>query len=398
MTAVTSAPQSHMAAPSEPALWLRRWVAASVVLLAVVTVLSAFADDMPASHRILVPIAVPVIVGGWAMELTEKRWSRLTLIAAVVGANVWMTLIGHLSANYLFLILLVAWVGVVGSRVERTAALVLSLVTVLLAVVVDAADGQVAWGSWMSWLAGLVIIWLMALVLGRQERLVADLRESRADAEQRSHELSTLLTVSRSVASTLEMTPLLDTVLDALNTVVEYSGTAILTLDESGEHLVFAHMRGPASFSWAAARQIRYPIAELEPVWSRLRQEEPVFVGDIRAPDVDAATFRKLVGTDELDTTYSFIRSVMWVPLVARGRVIGILSVANSTPNAFGPREATLALGIARQAAVAIENARLHERARQAAALEERERLARELHDSVTQSLYGISLYAEAAA
>src|SRR5581483_1046715 len=33
----------------------------------------------------------------------------------------------------------------------------------------------------------------------------------------------------------------------------------------------------------------------------------------------------------------------------------------------------------------------------QAAALEERERLARDLHDSVTQSLYGASLYAEAA-
>jgi signal transduction histidine kinase len=60
-------------------------------------------------------------------------------------------------------------------------------------------------------------------------------------------------------------------------------------------------------------------------------------------------------------------------------------------------RDATLALAIARQAAVAIENARLHERARQAATLEERQRLARELHDSVTQSLYGIGLYAEAA-
>jgi signal transduction histidine kinase len=74
-----------------------------------------------------------------------------------------------------------------------------------------------------------------------------------------------------------------------------------------------------------------------------------------------------------------------------------MLSLSSATPNAFGTRDTTLALGIARQAAVAIENARLHERARQAAVLEERQRLARELHDSVTQALYGISLYAEAA-
>jgi signal transduction histidine kinase len=65
--------------------------------------------------------------------------------------------------------------------------------------------------------------------------------------------------------------------------------------------------------------------------------------------------------------------------------------------DAFSLRDASLALAIGRQAAVAIEHARLHERARRAAALEERQRLARELHDSVTQGLYGISLYAAAA-
>ena len=46
---------------------------------------------------------------------------------------------------------------------------------------------------------------------------------------------------------------------------------------------------------------------------------------------------------------------------------------------------------------IALENARLYEQARHLAILEERQRLARELHNSVTQSLYGINLYAEAA-
>ncbi|MEJ2413646.1 MAG: sensor histidine kinase [Anaerolineales bacterium] len=46
---------------------------------------------------------------------------------------------------------------------------------------------------------------------------------------------------------------------------------------------------------------------------------------------------------------------------------------------------------------MAIENAHLYRRAQQLAVIEERNRLARELHDSVTQALYGVTLHAEAA-
>ena len=62
------------------------------------------------------------------------------------------------------------------------------------------------------------------------------------------------------------------------------------------------------------------------------------------------------------DTTCGFIRSVMWVPLVVRGQIIGNLSITSPMPHAYGPREATLALAVARQAAVAIENAKLYAR------------------------------------
>jgi signal transduction histidine kinase len=49
------------------------------------------------------------------------------------------------------------------------------------------------------------------------------------------------------------------------------------------------------------------------------------------------------------------------------------------------------------QAAIAITNTRLHHQAEQLAVLEERQRLARELHDSVSQSLYSLTLYTDAA-
>ena len=49
-------------------------------------------------------------------------------------------------------------------------------------------------------------------------------------------------------------------------------------------------------------------------------------------------------------------------------------------------------------AALAIEKARLYERSRELSIVEERNRLARELHDSVTQTLFSLTLTAEAAA
>ena len=52
---------------------------------------------------------------------------------------------------------------------------------------------------------------------------------------------------------------------------------------------------------------------------------------------------------------------------------------------------------VADQIAIAVENARLFAAAQEMAALEERQHLARELHDSVSQALYGIALGARTA-
>ena len=391
------APDARPSAAPETARWLRRWVALTVGLLTLVTVLTAFAEDMPASHRLAVPPAAAVMLAAWLVELSGVRWPRFGLIAANVLPNLWLALIHHGFANYLFLLLLVAWVGLVGSRAESAAAFALSLATVGVPTGLEAAGGQVPWSAWISLSAILLLVWLMALVLRRQERLVGELHRSRAEAERRSRELGMLLDVSRSVASTLEMQPLLDAVLDALGSVVDYTGAAIFTLNETGDTLSFAHLRGPASFRWEGVRPMRYAVEDLRPTWDRLCRDEPVVIPDVRGDTPDARSFRRPAGEDVLEATYAFIRSVLWVPLVVRGRIIGLLSITDPAPDAYSPRDASLAVAIARQAAVAMENARLHERARQAAVLEERQRLALELHDSVTQALYGVSLHAEAA-
>jgi len=80
------------------------------------------------------------------------------------------------------------------------------------------------------------------------------------------------------------------------------------------------------------------------------------------------------------------------LPLKARGQVIGVLNVESDDVDAFDESDMSVLQSLANQVAVAIENARLYQEAGKVAALQERQRLARELHDSVSQALYGIAL------
>ena len=88
--------------------------------------------------------------------------------------------------------------------------------------------------------------------------------------------------------------------------------------------------------------------------------------------------------------------SLLAVPLQVEGAIIGVLNVANK-PGGFGETDVRMLSLLGNVAAIAIENARLRREANQIAVSQEREWLARELHDSVTQALYSVTLYAEAA-
>ena len=89
-------------------------------------------------------------------------------------------------------------------------------------------------------------------------------------------------------------------------------------------------------------------------------------------------------------------RHVLAVPLVTRSRLLGVLTVVRE-PEArhFTAHEVTVAESVADALAAAVENERLHLRAAREAAEGERQRLARDLHDSVTQTLYSANLIAE---
>jgi PAS domain S-box-containing protein len=84
------------------------------------------------------------------------------------------------------------------------------------------------------------------------------------------------------------------------------------------------------------------------------------------------------------------------VPLVARDHVFGAMAFTYRDRRALDDTQRRIASAFADQAALAIENARLRARIEETAIETERNRLARDLHDSVTQSLFAASLKAEA--
>jgi signal transduction histidine kinase len=105
---------------------------------------------------------------------------------------------------------------------------------------------------------------------------------------------------------------------------------------------------------------------------------------------------RRTIG-DRVATALTNVHSQLVVPLALKDKVIGMLTLTHEQTAFYTPHHAELVMAIGTQAAIAIENARLFEQAQDAAATTERQRLARELHDSVSQALYGIALGAHTA-
>jgi PAS domain S-box-containing protein len=205
----------------------------------------------------------------------------------------------------------------------------------------------------------------------------------------RTRELSTLLDLSYTVSSTLEIKPLLELIVDGLKDVADYDGASLLLRD--GDHLTFFDRQGPGRD--AELSHVRIPINAYPGFWDRFVAGDAVIIDDVQSTDPLAVAWRLSVG-HLAQTTFKYVHGWMGVPLLLKGEVLGLLTLASAHKGHFTERHATLALAAGRQAAVAVENARLYDQGRQWAAAEERARLARELHDSVTQALFSMTLHA----
>jgi PAS domain S-box-containing protein len=203
---------------------------------------------------------------------------------------------------------------------------------------------------------------------------------------ERTRELTTLLEISNTVASTQDLKSVLGVVLAEVQALLGCTGATVLSID--GADLVVLDHRGPITSD--KIEHARFP-AQWAVAWAELRRDSPLIIDNVWDDGPAAKAFRASAPS-AMTLLFAHARSLLLVPLKARDRLIGVLVVDGERPGQFDLRAAQLGWALANQAAVAIENARLYDQGREMAAFEERQRLARELHDSVTQSLYTASM------
>ena len=167
------------------------------------------------------------------------------------------------------------------------------------------------------------------------------------------------------------------------------SAGSLLLLDRDTNELIFKVIEGGGG---AALEGKRMPANKGIAGWVVIHRQ-PLIVDDVNR---DHRHYR------EISRDYDFKpTSLLCVPMIAKGQVIGVLQLMNKEPRKyFTSADQEILTTFAAQSAVAIENARLYQSLREehdriiAVEEEVRRRLARDLHDGPTQMLAAIIMSA----
>jgi sigma-B regulation protein RsbU (phosphoserine phosphatase) len=174
---------------------------------------------------------------------------------------------------------------------------------------------------------------------------MAEDSQSYARFRDRAELLDFLLEVSQLTSETLDLDKLLEQVAAVVQEVVPYDVFAILLYSEKQGGLRVRYAIGHRA---AVIDNLLIPLAE-GITGAAAASLQPVLVGDVRndpryIPTVDA------------------VRTELAVPMVARNRLVGVIDLQSTRPNAYTSADSALVQLIASRVAASIDNARLHRR------------------------------------
>jgi signal transduction histidine kinase/sensor domain CHASE-containing protein len=253
--------------------------------------------------------------------------------------------------------------------------------------------------------SGLLIVFLLAVLVymlfNRQTRLALAVQSRTAElshlnkqlvqshqlleqrVQERTHALSSLLEISYNLAENLELQPLLQVLLDQLDVFIGYDGAVVCLLEQGEMETAAGRGQRPLIMEGLA-------VGEVDQIL-RNHWEKTGWIGPIRS------NFNNPFHSQEETIADEAAPSWIAIPLKLYDQFLGMVVLSQNDPDYYTARHEQLMMVVANQAAITIENARLYQQARNLAVLKERQRLARELHDSVSQALYGIVLGAKTA-
>lgn len=212
---------------------------------------------------------------------------------------------------------------------------------------------------------------------------------------QRQRRVAAIARTAANLATQGSLTATLDALAAEVVQADALAGAQILTLDSSGHGL---RIMGAAGFGhWPDFFDRLMQVRErggLLLMLKVLATGETVVVPNRWAAirdDPAWAPLRAYLGELEWESFAS-------VPLTIRGQGTGVLNAFFKPGEAIGRHTLEFLAAMAEQAAIAVDYAALLERERDAARREERQRLARDLHDSIVQQVFSISMQAESMA